>query len=541
MGLIANILRPRNAVSTGSMALAPYGSSNTYPNANYQSTVRAYLGNEIVSAGLNLLAKSAAEPHIIGRRYRRAKAQVRTQAKLLNAHGIPNRPGAKLIDAMLVQNGYWEEVESHPLIDLLNKPNPYTSRGQMWAMVVLDIYLAGNSYLFKARYIDGLLKGAVAELYRLRPDRMRPIAGDMSKGEPLIKAYEYSAGTNRVTIPVEDVIHFKTRNPLDPFLGVPVIMSLMPRVDIDTYMRRFLSTFFERGGAGVGAIFNVKGKMDQATKDGIRERFRRMFGGGVLDILVTSADEATYTPLGLNRGLRDALPKEIDAVNEARMGMVMGIPGSVLGLLIGYETSSYANQRQAWQIFWDITMAPMLSDFDDVLNLSLVPEFGGVDEVCFDLSDIHALQEDEDAFQERARKNVDAGLWTIEEGRLKTGVSASPEDGQHLLLPTRSTLVPTPIEDMVPENPPPLAQPMQPAALIMEAVQMIAASKAEALIEAPRRGRPSIEDDDGARAIWDEASRLKGQYPSMTWEQVAARVGVVDRTLRKYRSIFEDE
>lgn len=523
MGLIAQAFRPKN-FATSSVSLSGYGSSTLAPQANFQNTMRAYLGNEIVAAGLNLIAKSASEPHVIGRRYRRARPQVRAAAKLMQANGTPNRPGAKLIDAMLVVNGYWEEVEDHPLIKILNNPNPYTSRGQMWALVVLDIYLAGNSYLLKARYNDGMLKGAVGELYRLRPDRMKPIAGDMAAGEPLIKAYEYTLGAEKKTFDAKDIIHFKSRNPMDPFLGIPLILPLLPRVDIDTYMRRFLATFFERGGAGIGAILNLKGKSDQSTKDSIRERLRRMFGGGVLDVMVTSADEATYTPLGLNRGLRDALPKEIDAVNEARMGMVMGIPGAILGLLIGYETSSYANQRQAWQIFWDITMAPLLSDFDDVLNLSMVPEFGGIDEVCFDLSDIHALQEDEDAFQERARKNVAARIWTMEEGRLKTGVGAANPD-EHFLLPDGSAVKAGELDSTAPVQ-------AQPAAL--------PAGAATALL--PRTaGRPRLEDDDAARAIWIEATVLKASNPGMTWDQVAARVGVVDRTLRKYRTIFEDD
>jgi len=66
---------------------------------------------------------------------------------------------------------------------------------------------------------------------------------------------------------------------------------------------------------------------------------------------------------------------------------------------------------------WDITMAPLLSDLDDVLNLFYVPEFGGIDEVYFDLDDIKALQEDVDLIQERERKNFAAGGISFEEFR----------------------------------------------------------------------------------------------------------------------------
>ena len=439
--------------------------------------------------------------------------------------GVTNKAGAKMADAFQVLNGYWEEVDDHPLVKIVNNPNPYTSRGQFWSMVPVDLFLAGNSYALKARYRDGLLDGAVGELWRLRPDRIKPVPGDMSKGEPFIKGYNYTIDGQVKFIDARDIIHWKTRNPMNPYEGLPGILSLLPRINIDTYMRTFLSTFFERGGAGAGASLNIKGKMsEQGKKDDIRERFLRMFSGGQFDVLVTAAEDVTYTPFTLNRGLRDALPKEIDAVTEARIAMVLGIPGAILGLLIGYETSSYANQRQAWQTFWDITMTPMLSDFDDVLNLSLTPEFGGIDELIFDLSDIKALQEDEDKYQDRVRKNVASRLWTLEEGRFGTGKGPANPD-EHFLLPDGSAVKVSELDSTAPQ------QQSEPAQLVARAVNLIEA----------RVGRPRVEDDEDARQTYEEAMRIKGTSPSMTWAQVASRVGVVERTLRKYRSVFDDD
>ena len=40
--------------------------------------------------------------------------------------------------------------QDHPLVQLLNHPNPYMSRGQLWSTVVMDRYLAGNAFLLKA-------------------------------------------------------------------------------------------------------------------------------------------------------------------------------------------------------------------------------------------------------------------------------------------------------------------------------------------------------------------------------------------------------
>ena len=175
-----------------------------------------------------------------------------------------------------------------------------------------------------------------------------------------------------------------------------------------------------------------------------------MYGGpgGAFEWMILDNAETSYQSLGLDRGLRDALPQEIDALSETRIAMVFGIPGSILGLRIGYESSSYANKRQDWQVLWDLKMVPMLSDFDDVLNLQLVPDFNGVDEVLFDLSDIRALQEDVDKVQQRVRDNVKAGLMAWEEGMEAIGLDPTAVAGKTYFVPM--SVNPTPGE-LVPQ------------------------------------------------------------------------------------------
>jgi len=519
--IIDRALRPTalSAPGGGFLNIPGLGQSD----ASYQATVRAYKGNEIVSAAVNLLMNSASEPHIIGRRYRRNRPQVRAEIRHLNAQGIYDTPGRWAADSWMVRNGFWETLDTHPLVTILNSPNYAQDRAEFWSFVVMDYYLAGNAYLLKARYASGLLEGAVGELWRLRPDRVKPIPGDMSKGEPYIKGYEFTIDSQtKRTIPVEDVLHFKTRDPLNPYEGCSPIIAALDRVATDAAMRRFLRTFYERGGAGVGGTLNIKGatqSMDQKQKDEIRQRFRSMFSGGQYDILVTSAEDVQYQAFGLDRGLRDAVPKEVDALNEARIAMAFGIPGSILGLLIGYESSSYANKRSDFQVLWDVVVAPFLSRLEAVLNKKLVPEFGGIDEVVFDLSDITALREDEDALQERARKNYSAGLAGFYESRVKIGYSPEPPQGELFSVPTTGVL--TPVERLGETQEPPAAPP----------------SDDEATTN--RAGRPRIEDDPSARALYDEAMALHERYPTMTWAQVAARVSVSERTLREYRKRFE--
>jgi HK97 family phage portal protein len=76
------------------------------------------------------------------------------------------------------------EIESHDLLNLLQKPNPLMSKYAFIEALVTYIYVSGNLYI----------KGAVAggkprELYLLRPDRVSIIPDNVN----FINRYEYSA------------------------------------------------------------------------------------------------------------------------------------------------------------------------------------------------------------------------------------------------------------------------------------------------------------------------------------------------------------
>lgn len=423
MGIISRSLGLTNAVP---VPVPPYqATAGGTPQSSYDNFARAYASNEIVYRCIDVLASSAAEPAITGRRLRRDKATVRAMTTRLTERGLSRHD----VTAWLIENKYVEEIPDHPAVRILNKPNPFMSRGQLWSTVVMDQQLAGNAYLLKAR---GRSLNNVVELWRLRPDRVKVIPS----GPNFIEAYEYRAGGEAIRIPREDVIHFRDRNPMNDYYGMPKLLTIGGRLDIDNYMRNFLRTFFSSGGAGPGSILAVKQRVSQESKDLIRDRFKRQFGGntGFHELMVLDQADATYTPLGLNRGLRDALPADINAVNESRISMIFGVPPSILGLLVGLESSSYANKRMDWQFFWKVTMVPLLSDLDDTLNLAYLPDFGNIDEVYFDLDDIEALQPDVDAVHERERKNLQAGGITWEEFRDSVGRNPATKEGT-LLVP----------------------------------------------------------------------------------------------------------
>ena len=416
------------------------------PQTQYLGYARAYQNNPIVFACIEMLATSVAEPTIVGRKWQRNSPRPSTATA-----GPAWRDGNRA----MIRNGAYRDVTTHPLLKLLENPNPMTTSDTMWGDVILDRAIAGNAYLYKSRGTKGPFKGVTQELWRLRPDRVKiiPKIGG-------VEAYEYNTGTDKVRYPAEDVLHFKTRNPMNDYYGQPTLLAIASRIDIDDYMNIFLRTFFESGGAsGPGSILTVRQKLPQEAKEEISQRFRTRYGRPG-ELMILDNAESTYQQMGLNRGLRDALPKEIDAQTEARIAAVFGIPGSILGLLIGYESSSYANKRSDWQVYWDITMAPLLAGLSAEISRKLVPEYGGIDEVVFDLGEIRALQEDVDLLHKRHRDNLQFGLESWQEAREAIGLNPNPTEGIFFV---PSNMVPTEV-DILGEPPEVAAPPKQIAA-----------------------------------------------------------------------------
>lgn len=393
MGLIASAFR--NLASPGGLAplvVTPWQDGQAQlSDAKYETYAReGYQKNELVYAAIEELATSAAEPRM---------------------HAL--------------QGGKW--TLKAPILDVLRRPNPFMDSFEFWATVIMHLSLAGNAYALKVR--SGSTK--VQDLWLMRPDRVS-IVPDRQK---YISRYEYdSGGGAKVPLAVEDVIHWKHRNPLDQFYGQPPLMAAAGRVDIDNYMKDFTKAFFKNAGVPAG-ILSVKSKVSPELRQEIKKRFSLEYGGlsGWHNLLVLDNTEATFTELTKNMGPSGLVVPSLDEINEARILMVFGVPPELIGARVGMQNSSYAQKRAARESFWDETLAPLYKMLAGPLNLRLIPDFLGTDEVQFDLTDVRALQEDQDKIHARWRSDLMSGGVTIEEFREATGRDPEIAAGVFLL------------------------------------------------------------------------------------------------------------
>ena len=121
------------------------------------------------------------------------------------------------------------ELDNHPLIDLLNRPNPLMAGVEYFQCLYSHLLLGGNAYALVAE-----INNKPSELHILRPDRMRIVASKTA----IPTAYEYFIGgkvIDRYDIEPETgksvIKHFKFFSPTDDYYGLSPMMPASVNID----------------------------------------------------------------------------------------------------------------------------------------------------------------------------------------------------------------------------------------------------------------------------------------------------------------------
>ena len=398
-------------------ATVPVGMNGVPANPPYsfeRNAREGYMRDELVYACVEMLATSAAEPRLVA--YRGD-----------------------------------EKIDDHPLIDLWNTPNPFMDRYGLAASLIMFREIGGNAYIEKVR--NGA--GQVLELWVMRSDRVKVIPSDRT----FVGGYQYQVGAYTYDMAPTDVIHFKTRHPLDDFYGLPTLAPLAGRVDLDNWMRDFTRSFFLNAGVPAG-LLNIKRSLDAQEKELLRARFRQEYGGpaGWHQLMLIDGDEASYTAMGLPLGARGLAAPELDEINEARICMAFGVPPSLVGARVGMQGSGLAggNREQDQENLWQQTLVPLYREMGATVSRGFglgrrdaSNEYPDIDRVEFDMSDVKALAEDVDKLSTRVLDQFAKGAITRREARVALGYPPEPDDTDVYFVPVNVT--PTPSDSEIPD------------------------------------------------------------------------------------------
>ena len=287
------------------------------------------------------------------------------------------------------RKGELQKIKSHPILDLMARPNPSWSSRQFVEKLATQYLIGGNAYV-----LGNNKTRPPSELWLLPPESVTVRPGNL-----LPEAYVYRPGTetvypvNQVT-GLSQVLHLRTVNPLDEWNGLPPMAAAAYGVDVFNAGQEWNKSLLQNEARPSGALQMRQGK-DGFTQQLSEEQYARLklevdsqytgSGNAGRPLLIDGALE--WVQMGLNA--RDMDHKE-NMLASARLiagcygtpPMLVGIPGE----------STFANYGEAKLAYWADTVLPFLGMILDDFNRWLPRLYGEKCFLWFDEEQVPALE-----------------------------------------------------------------------------------------------------------------------------------------------------
>jgi len=355
-----------------------------------------------------------------------------------------------------------EEVEDHPLIKRLQRPNAWTPGYLFWKSFVSFRLLNGNSYLervlrtgapakadtteMESDSINTPQEDPILELWFHRPDWMKIQIGKFATPEQYIlentgkkKAWPSNPMTGE-----SDIMHWRSFNPTDPWFGQSPLKTGIDAMRTFNKANEWNNNMLDNAAQPNGAFVY---KPSDSQPGGMTPTQMNDLANQIDERL--SGPKNARRPLILNNlewQTMSLTPLEMDWLNGKDSSIrdicnLFGVPPQMLGLK---DAQTYSNYAEARQSFYMETVLPCLDELCDVLNHWLTPTYGEDLKLKPDHDDVDALNPSRYEKWEKVNSNT---TLTINEKRDAIGYEEI-EDGDIVLVPSTNI----PLADVV--NPP---------------------------------------------------------------------------------------
>lgn len=311
------------------------------------------------------------------------------------------------------------ELANHPLVVLLNKPNPFQGKADLLTSVYSFLQLSGNAYL------EFVSVGNSRELHCLRPDRMKVVPGrdgypdayEYTVGSS-IKRWSFNAGVGR-QLPV---LHLKRFHPTNDQYGLSAVEPAGYAIDVHNEANKFNKSLLENGARPSGAL--VYEAPDGSSEGLSDEQFHR------LKLELESGQSGPMNagrPLLLEGGLKwqemGVTPKDLDFIEGKResareIALAFGVPPMLMGIP---GDNTYSNYQEANRAFYRQTVIPLVMSVLQSMTNFFSPSFGDTFSLTSDLDTVEALAEERKALWDRVNN---AKFLTVDEKREAVGYDA---------------------------------------------------------------------------------------------------------------------
>ena len=307
------------------------------------------------------------------------------------------------------------ELESHPLLALLARPNREEDGSALFERWYAFLQSAGNAYLEAVS-----LEGSPRELYLLRPDRMRVVPG--AHGWPA--AYDYCGeGRTRRLMRGADgflpVLHGTLFHPLDDYYGLAPLEVAGAALEVHNAGAAWTKALLDNAARPSGALI-YKGPDGSGLTDDQFGRLKRELEDAYQG--AANAGRPMVLEGGLDWKAMSYSPSDMDFaesrnVAAREIALAFGVPPMLLGIP---GDNTYSNYAEANSSFWRQTVLPLVARTAASLTRWLAPRFGADLRIGYDADAVEALTE---ARESLWAKLGAASFLTINEKRAAAGYS----------------------------------------------------------------------------------------------------------------------
>ena len=263
-----------------------------------------------------------------------------------------------------------------PAARLLSSPNPDQSGPEFWESFYGHLILAGNAYVELSA-----LDGEAREMFVLRPDRIRAIAGQRGWAS----RYEYRAGGQTRVFERDPLsqrcplFHMRLFAPADDAYGYAPLQAAAEALHLHNAGSRWAKALLDNAARPSGALIvgNGEGRLTAEQFERLRTELSACHGGaenaGRPMLLEGGLD---WRPMALTPADMDFIQTRREAARE--IALALGVPPLLLGLP---GDNTYANYAEANEAFWTQTIEPLVRKTAAALGVWLQPWFNGSAEI----------------------------------------------------------------------------------------------------------------------------------------------------------------
>lgn len=279
-------------------------------------------------------------------------------------------------------------IERHPALSVWETPNPHYSQRMLVETIVQHYDLTGEFALWAVH----LQNGWPAELWPVRPDRLRPVPDPVQH----LLGWVYK-GTVDVKLSTTDIIHMRRPNPLDPYRGLSPVGSLIYDLKGEQAAAQWNAMFFQNSARPDG-VLEVPTSLTDDEFNRVRQGWADSHQGARNAHRIALLEAGTtFKPMGYSQ--KDMDFTALRGFSKEQILEAFAFPAFMLGKTDGLARANATASKAA---FAELNMSPRLDLVREALNTQFLPQFFGGQARAVDVEFDYENPIPPDAEEERA-------------------------------------------------------------------------------------------------------------------------------------------